>query len=110
MQVRGDMVDANGPMGPDQMTWGGWWSVLRTLGSAHPRVKESLSDDVKAHQLTRYQLDNSFLDDGFTRKCPLCMHILYVIYASVNKILFTTCPGLSDRAVRSFLLGLIWRR
>ena len=37
-QVRGDMVDAEGPMGPDQYTWGGWWSVLLTLGSGHPRV------------------------------------------------------------------------
>ena len=41
MQVRGDMVDADGPMGPDQKTWGGWWSVLRTLGSDHPRVRDS---------------------------------------------------------------------
>ena len=39
-QVRGDMVDAEGPMGPDQQTWGGWWSVLLTLGSDHPRVRE----------------------------------------------------------------------
>ena len=39
-QVRGDMVDAGGPMGPDQQTWGGWWSVLLTLGSDHPRVRE----------------------------------------------------------------------
>ena len=38
MKVRGDMVDAEGPMGPDQKTWGGWWSVLLTLGSEHPRV------------------------------------------------------------------------
>ena len=38
-QVRGDMVDAEGPMGPDQYTWGGWWSVLLTLGSGHPRVR-----------------------------------------------------------------------
>jgi len=38
MQVRGDMVDAEGPMGPEQKTWGGWWSVLLTLGSEHPRV------------------------------------------------------------------------
>jgi hypothetical protein len=38
VQVRGDMVDAGGPMGPDQLVWGGWWSVLLTLGSAHPRV------------------------------------------------------------------------
>jgi len=38
LQVRGDMVDAEGPMGPDQYTWGGWWSVLLTLGSGHPRV------------------------------------------------------------------------
>ena len=41
VQVRGDMVDADGPMGPDQKTWGGWWSVLRTLGSDHPRVRDS---------------------------------------------------------------------
>ena len=41
MKVRGDMVDAEGPMGPEQKTWGGWWSVLLTLGSEHPRVRVS---------------------------------------------------------------------
>ena len=52
MQVRGDMVDAEGPMGPDQKTWGGWWSVLLTLGSEHPRVRVSFKNTVsymKAH-------------------------------------------------------------
>ena len=44
MQVRGDMVDAEGPMGPDQKTWGGWWSVLLTLGSDHPKVRGFLTD------------------------------------------------------------------
>ena len=75
MQVRGDMVDANGPMGPDQMKWGGWWSVLRTLGSAHPRVRES-------HQLLKL---NS-LDNGFTRKCVLYMHMLYVCISEQSLI------------------------
>jgi len=38
LQVRGDMVDADSPMGPDQKAWGGWWSLLLTLGSQHSKV------------------------------------------------------------------------
>merc|ERR1712192_348095 len=33
-----ELLAEAGPMGPDQKTWEGWWSVLWTLGSKHPRV------------------------------------------------------------------------
>ena len=74
------MVDADGPMGPDQKTWGGWWSVLRTLGSDHPRVRDS-------HQMMWRHTRTNLLDHGsFERRCPLSMHI----YAPVNKVLCAT--------------------